>query len=91
MSFTTFFAAVDINPIIGNQFKEAGILGLECDLSQVESIKGLVQTVIRHYGGLDILICNAGMFPKSLKIEEMDNELWNRSLEFNLSSHQQMI
>ena len=84
-------AAIDINPIVQKQCQQKGILGMVCDLSQEGALRESVQMVIRQFGGLDILISNAGIFPKSQTIENMDADLWNRSLEVNLSNHLRMI
>jgi NAD(P)-dependent dehydrogenase (short-subunit alcohol dehydrogenase family) len=40
---------------------------------------------------LDIVVCNAGIFPASQMIEEMDEQAWSRSLDLNLTSHQRII
>jgi NAD(P)-dependent dehydrogenase (short-subunit alcohol dehydrogenase family) len=46
---------------------------------------------IRCFGGLDILILNAGIFPDSQRIEDMDEKTWERSMEINLSSNQRLL
>jgi len=46
---------------------------------------------VAHFGGLDFLISNAGIFPKSLSIEEMDDEIWSKSMNINVTSHQQLL
>jgi NAD(P)-dependent dehydrogenase (short-subunit alcohol dehydrogenase family) len=46
---------------------------------------------IRRFGGLDILVSNAGIFTANQKIEDLDDETWYRSMELNLSSHQRLL
>lgn len=91
LAYGAVVAAVDINPAIQQEIQQSGTLGIACDLRREEALRDMVQKVIRHFGGLDILISNAGIFPESQTIEKMDADLWNRSLEVNLTSHQRLI
>lgn len=84
-------AALDINPEITALFSQKEILGLTCDLTNREEVKKSVEKTVRCFGGLDILISNAGMFPSSKNIVEMNADVWNRSLALNLSSHQALL
>ncbi len=83
--------AVDINPNITTLFEKAEILGLVCDMTNEESIQNAVKTTIRHFGGLDILISNAGTFPPSETCANMTSKHWSKSLAINLTSHQQVL
>ena len=38
-----------------------------------------------------MLISNAGVFPQSATIAQMDKKLWQKSIEVNLTSHQQLM
>ncbi len=49
-------AALDINPEVTEFNEVKGILGIECDLTSESSIKESVDSVIRNFGGLDILV-----------------------------------
>jgi len=83
--------ALDINPSINTCFNQSEVLGIECDVTNIEQLKISIEKSIAHFGGLDMLITNAGIFPKSLSIGEMDDETWNKSLDINVTSHQQLI
>jgi len=82
---------MDLNPAITRMFDHPDLVGLSCDISDDKIIKEAVKFTVRSFGGLDILINNAGIFTKSQSIEEMDAETWNRSMEINLSSHQRLL
>lgn len=84
-------AALDINPSINTCFDKNEILGIECDVTDVIQLENAIKKTVTHFGGLDMLITNAGIFPKSYSIEEMDNVTWNKSMNINLTSHQQLI
>ncbi|MCK4809942.1 MAG: bifunctional aldolase/short-chain dehydrogenase [Candidatus Omnitrophica bacterium] len=84
-------AALDINPEITALFSQKEVLGLTCDVTNREEVRKSVEKTIRCFGGLDILVSNAGMFPSSKNIVEMNADVWNRSLALNLSSHQALL
>ena len=62
-----------------------------CDVTDSASVTRAVEETVRQFGGLDIVVSNAGVFPKSARIEEMDEHLWQESLALNLTSHQRVL
>jgi len=84
-------AGLDISPRISEELNEPGQLGLLCNVTDAAALKAAVEMTVRTFGGLDILIPNAGVFPPSLRIEEMDESAWNRSMEINLTSQQRLL
>jgi NAD(P)-dependent dehydrogenase (short-subunit alcohol dehydrogenase family) len=83
--------ALDLNPAVQEQFPQKDILGLACDITEDEQIKQAVAETVRHFGGLDILISNAGAFFASETIDEMADQSWDSSLAINLTSHQRLL
>ena len=43
------------------------------------------------FGGLDIVVSNAGIFPAGERLAEMNAKTWEKSLAVNLTSHQLLI
>ncbi|RKZ06803.1 bifunctional aldolase/short-chain dehydrogenase, partial [Candidatus Fermentibacteria bacterium] len=82
---------LDINPEIAEIFNQQDRAGLTCDIADDKAVQEAVEFIVRSFGGLDILVTNAGIFPASRSIEEMDAETWNRSMEINLTSHQRLL
>jgi len=83
--------ALDINPKISTMFFQAGILGLQCNLIKESEIRTAIETSVRHFGGIDILVSNAGTFPSSENIADLKNETWDKSMAVNLTSHQVLL
>ena len=82
--------ALDVDPkILDLMDSEAGV-GIECDVTDGGAMADGVRAVVRQYGGLDIVIDNVGVFPKSEAIEDISAEAWDRSLAVNLTSHQRL-
>lgn len=84
-------AALDINPAIQTLFKPPNIFGQVCDVTNDRQLLEAVEATVRRFGGIDIVICNAGMLPKSQTIADMDAAIWERSLDLNLTSHQRLL
>ncbi len=83
--------ALDIDPIVRQQFQNKNILPVVCDVNSLKSIRQSIDLVVRHFGGLDILVSNAGIFPLSQTIAQMDEETWEKSIAVNLTSHQRLL
>lgn len=83
--------ALDINPLITTLYAQKNIRGEVCDVTDSGQLQAAVEATVRHWGGLDIVVCNAGMLPPSQPIEALDENAWSRSLDLNLTSHQRLI
>jgi rhamnose utilization protein RhaD (predicted bifunctional aldolase and dehydrogenase)/NAD(P)-dependent dehydrogenase (short-subunit alcohol dehydrogenase family) len=83
--------ALDIDPAVEAQFMAADFVGRVCDVTDFEALQNAVQDTVRRFGGLDIVVSNAGTFPSNSCIDEMDQAVWERSLQINLSSHEQLL
>lgn len=59
-------------------------LFVACDVSQEEQVRRLVETTVRHFGGIDILVNNAGIGVYT-PVHETTLEAWNRCLAVNLT------
>ena len=82
---------LDLNPEISTIFCDSGMLGLQCDVTDQKEVIEAVAETVRQFGGIDILVLNAGTFPAGQTIEEMDEQTWSRSLEINLTAPQQLL
>ena len=75
----------------GGDRVSSNVLGLVCDITNDKDILIAVETTVRHFGGLDIVVGNAGIFPPSKNITDMDADTWDKSMAINLTSHQRLI
>jgi 3-oxoacyl-[acyl-carrier protein] reductase len=56
-----------------------------CDLDNPEAARALVAATVRHFGRLDILVANHGVWPvEDVPIERMSDEQWRSTLSVNL-------
>jgi len=84
-------AALDIDPAIKSLFNTPSVLGLRCDVTDSSQLHVALQTLLTNFGGLDILVSNAGTFPLSASIADLDSANWDKSIAINLSSHQRIL
>jgi len=72
--------------------KETGseVIGLVGDVSLPDVPEKLVQQTVEAFGGLDILITNAGG-PKSGSIDSLDDAAWQKGIDLCLLSHVRLI
>lgn len=56
---------------------------MHADISERAAAEALVETALQHYGRIDILVQNAGIYPWTL-IEHIEVEEWDRVLAVNL-------
>jgi len=83
--------ALDIAEGFAAQFKSASVLALHCDVTDSEAIDSALQEMVCCYGGIDIVVSNAGNFPISQSLEQMDDSNWESSTRLNLSSHMKLL
>lgn len=84
-------AALDINPAVATVFKASGVLGFVCDVMDRAQLRAAVEGTVAAFGGLDILVSNAGVFSPSRSLADMTDDIWQQSLALNLGSHQDLL
>ena len=60
-----------------------GALAIKADVSHVDEADRLVLQTRLHFGRVDFLICNAGIW-KGGPVEAISEELWNKTFDINL-------
>jgi NAD(P)-dependent dehydrogenase (short-subunit alcohol dehydrogenase family) len=68
---------------------EAG--SVRCDVTDAMSVADAVHETVRRFGGIDILVSNAGTFPRSARLDEMDDAVWDNAMAVNLTSHRRVL
>ncbi len=76
----------DISTGVVDTFDSPEWLGLRVDVTDDEAMQHALQTGVERFGGLDILIVAAGIFPTSQPLGEMPMETWRRTMAVNLDA-----
>jgi len=68
-------------------FNRPDFLGLRCDVTAEEEVESAVVAAVAAFGGLDLLILNAGIFPPSRRIADLPLAEWDRVMRVNLDAN----
>tara|TARA_Y100000590_G_scaffold454011_1_gene600077 strand:+ start:3037 stop:5010 length:1974 start_codon:yes stop_codon:yes gene_type:complete len=83
---------LDKNPRINQVFKsDHSFVGIKCDLTNSLQVKKAVKSTISLFGGLDILISNAGVFSSTADLDEISDQKWKKDIDINLTSHHKIL
>jgi rhamnose utilization protein RhaD (predicted bifunctional aldolase and dehydrogenase)/NAD(P)-dependent dehydrogenase (short-subunit alcohol dehydrogenase family) len=78
---------LDLNPAIESLHDRQDFLGIACDVTDEDGIKRVLLRTADAFGGLDMLILNAGIFPAGRKLQELASSEWRRVFQINLDSN----
>ena len=63
----------------------AKAIPVRADVSRVKTVDAIIQTAVDRFGGVDILVANAGIW-KEAAIEKMTEREWDETIDVNLKS-----
>ncbi len=78
---------LDIDPAIVQLHDNPAFKGICCDVSDPVQTVAALESTVRRFGGLDMLIVNAGIFPAGRRIAELDDAEWRRVMTINLDAN----
>ncbi len=58
---------------------------VECDLTDRDDVADTVAAIEEETGGIDILVNNAGMVDARDKVEDFDDDIWDRDIAVNIT------
>jgi len=77
----------DLNPNIETLYGCPNFLGIQCDLTSEEVVSQLLERTTDAFGGLDMLVLNAGIFPGGCRIDSLKTDEWRHVMQVNLDSN----
>lgn len=80
-------AGLDITPGVARVSDQAAYLGLVCDVTEPAELEAALERTVLQFGGLDMLVLNAGVFPGGRSIAELETREWERVLRVNLDAN----
>ena len=78
---------LDINPAIEGLYRRADFLGIRCDVADTAAVSAALDAAVQRFGGLDMLVLNAGIFPGGCRIAELGDEMWRKVMHINLDAN----
>jgi NAD(P)-dependent dehydrogenase (short-subunit alcohol dehydrogenase family) len=62
-------------------------LGLTCDLTDRKLVNDSLEKAVKRFGGVDMLVLNAGIFPSSQSIQDIPAESWRAAMTVNVEAN----
>jgi rhamnose utilization protein RhaD (predicted bifunctional aldolase and dehydrogenase)/NAD(P)-dependent dehydrogenase (short-subunit alcohol dehydrogenase family) len=82
---------LDLNPEIAAEMEKIGGVGMVVNLTDEKKVTAAVEETVRRFGGIDMVVSNAGIFTAGAYLEDMDQSNWEKSIAVNLTSHQLLL
>jgi len=82
---------LDIDPSIMETMAKPGFQGMLVDVTDETAVASALADVVDTYGGLDIVVSNAGIFRTGATVEKLTDKDWDDTLAVNLSSHRKLL
>jgi rhamnose utilization protein RhaD (predicted bifunctional aldolase and dehydrogenase)/NAD(P)-dependent dehydrogenase (short-subunit alcohol dehydrogenase family) len=83
--------AIDVKPEVEAAYTSADTIGVVCDVTDAKAVDAAIARTVRTFGGLDVLVSNAGNFPPSQRLSDIDEESWRATLDLNVTSHMRVM
>jgi len=83
--------ALDLDAKVTNMKSGANFLGLQCDLTSEEQFKQVLVQAIETFGGIDMVVLNAGIFPGGCRIDSLKTEEWQKVMRINLDANMMLM
>jgi rhamnose utilization protein RhaD (predicted bifunctional aldolase and dehydrogenase)/NAD(P)-dependent dehydrogenase (short-subunit alcohol dehydrogenase family) len=78
---------LDLNPAVETLWKRPDFLGLSCNLADKNEITLSMDKAVKHFGGVDMLILNAGIFPASQAVQDIGSDMWRKAMTVNVEAN----
>jgi len=79
--------ALDRSETVGSLHRRKDYLGLTCDVTSEAEIGRALEAGVRAFGGLDMLVLNAGIFPPSAPVSALSSDTWRQTMSINLDAN----
>lgn len=82
---------LDVSPEVVDASDDAGYLGVPCDLTSREATSHALDAAVDRFGGVDMLVASAGLFPESSPIAAHDPDAWRTAMSVNVDAFVQIL
>jgi NAD(P)-dependent dehydrogenase (short-subunit alcohol dehydrogenase family) len=78
---------VDLDVSVESTSNSDNYLGLVCDVTDENALKDMLESSVRYFGGVDMVVLNAGIFPGGKTVAELATNEWRRVFSVNLDAN----
>jgi NAD(P)-dependent dehydrogenase (short-subunit alcohol dehydrogenase family) len=79
--------ALDINAAVANLTSHPAYFGLHCDVTDTSSVAKALEAAVRRFGGLDMLVLNAAIYPHETSLATLESDLWRSVMAVNVEAN----
>jgi rhamnose utilization protein RhaD (predicted bifunctional aldolase and dehydrogenase)/NAD(P)-dependent dehydrogenase (short-subunit alcohol dehydrogenase family) len=83
--------ALDSNAEVEIMFRQPEVLGLRCDVTVAQEISRALDAGVRAFGGLDMMVLNAGVFPGGRRVAALADDEWRGVMQVNLDANLSLL
>lgn len=65
--------------------KYINAISIECDVTDEDAVEKGFAKAAKHFGGIDVLFNNAGIFPPGSRFDKISLDAWKSSVDINLT------
>jgi rhamnose utilization protein RhaD (predicted bifunctional aldolase and dehydrogenase)/NAD(P)-dependent dehydrogenase (short-subunit alcohol dehydrogenase family) len=82
---------LDISENVGVVSGHVAYLGLVCDVTREDPVTQAIEAGARRFGGLDMLVLNAGVFPPGSPIAGLSMDDWRKTMQVNVDANAALL
>ena len=82
---------LDIDTAVAKLLQRPDFAGFVCDVTDEPRLVQAIEHGVRAFGGLDMLILNAGLFPPGTRIESLAMAEWHKVMRVNLDANLSLL
>lgn len=79
-------AGWDLSPGAAETFEDQAWLRLTVDVTDEEQVREALARTVERFGGVDIVVVSAGVFPQSQDIADLTTDQWRRTMSVNVDA-----
>ena len=82
---------LDRNPAIETIWQRSDFLGICCDLTNEKTVQESLDKAVKQFGGVDMLVLNAGIFPSSQPLQDIAADTWKQTMTVNVDAQLRLM
>ncbi|MDX2377844.1 SDR family oxidoreductase [Microbacterium sp. LRZ72] len=82
---------IDLDARVRDLVDDDAWRGVVGDVSDPQVLAAAVDTAVRDFGGIDVVVIAAGIFPPSMSIADLDDDVWDRAFRVNAAAPARLL
>lgn len=82
---------LDISESVDATFDDPAFLGVRTDVTKPDQVSAAIDAGVERFGGLDMVVAAAGLFPESAPIAAHDPVAWRKAMSVNVDGFVQLL